>query len=450
MEFKLSDEIINEIRGLIESQQNDQLHRRLAKLHFSDIAEIMERLDYQDAIHIFNNLDSDISADTLLEVSSDTRKHILEQLTPKEIAKEIDELNTDDAVDLIAEIPNEIRHQVINCISKQKHAYDIIELLRYDEDSAGGLMAKEYLKVNENWNVFTCIRNLRRQAKTVQRVHSIYVVDDRNNLKGRLSLKDLLTTSTRTPIKDFYIHNVDYVNVNTEASEVARKMQKYDLEAIPVIDDLGRLVGRITIDDIVDVIKESADQDFQMATGLTQDVEADDTIFEHARARLPWLFLALIGGFVAVKIASEFGYMMEQYGVIFFFTPLIAAMAGNVGVQSSAIVVQALAKNAFSGSIFTRLLKEFILSLVNGLILALILIITMHLLLNIDFIIGFAVAISLIMVNIIASLIGTFVPFILDRFKINPALATGPFITTGNDIVGILIYFYIAKLIIGS
>ena len=449
MEFKLSDEIINEIRGLIESQQNDQLHRRLAKLHFSDIAEIMERLDYQDAIHIFNNLDSDISADTLLEVSSDTRKHILEQLTPKEIAKEIDELNTDDAVDLIAEIPNEIRHQVINCISKQKHAYDIIELLRYDEDSAGGLMAKEYLKVNENWNVFTCIRNLRRQAKTVQRVHSIYVVDDRNNLKGRLSLKDLLTTSTRTPIKDFYIHNVDYVNVNTEASEVARKMQKYDLEAIPVIDDLGRLVGRITIDDIVDVIKESADQDFQMATGLTQDVEADDTIFEHARARLPWLFLALIGGFVAVKIASEFGYMMEQYGVIFFFTPLIAAMAGNVGVQSSAIVVQALAKNAFSGSIFTRLLKEFILSLVNGLILALILIITMHLLLNIDFIIGFAVAISLIMVNIIASLIGTFVPFILDRFKINPALATGPFITTGNDIVGILIYFYIAKLIIG-
>ena len=450
MEFKLSDEIINEIRGLIESQQNDQLHRRLAKLHFSDIAEIMERLDYQDAIHIFNNLDSDISADTLLEVSSDTRKHILEQLTPKEIAKEIDELNTDDAVDLIAEIPNEIRHQVINCISKQKHAYDIIELLRYDEDSAGGLMAKEYLKVNENWNVFTCIRNLRRQAKTVQRVHSIYVVDDRNNLKGRLSLKDLLTTSTRTPIKDFYIHNVDYVNVNTEASEVARKMQKYDLEAIPVIDDLGRLVGRITIDDIVDVIKESADQDFQMATGLTQDVEADDTIFEHARARLPWLFLALIGGFVAVKIASEFGYMMEQYGVIFFFTPLIAAMAGNVGVQSSAIVVQALAKNAFSGSIFTRLLKEFLLSLVNGLILALILIITMHLLLNIDFIIGFAVAISLIMVNIIASLIGTFVPFILDRFKINPALATGPFITTGNDIVGILIYFYIAKLIIGS
>jgi len=450
MEFKLSDEIINEIRGLIESQQNDQLHRRLAKLHFSDIAEIMERLDYQDAIHIFNNLDSDISADTLLEVSSDTRKHILEQLTPKEIAKEIDELNTDDAVDLIAEIPNEIRHQVINCISKQKHAYDIIELLRYDEDSAGGLMAKEYLKVNENWNVFTCIRNLRRQAKTVQRVHSIYVVDDRNNLKGRLSLKDLLTTSTRTPIKDFYIHNVDYVNVNTEASEVARKMQKYDLEAIPVIDDLGRLVGRITIDDIVDVIKESADQDFQMATGLTQDVEADDTIFEHARARLPWLFLALIGGFVAVKIASEFGYMMEQYGVIFFFTPLIAAMAGNVGVQSSAIVVQALAKNVFSGSIFTRLLKEFILSLVNGLILALILIITMHLLLNIDFIIGFAVAISLIMVNIIASLIGTFVPFILDRFKINPALATGPFITTGNDIVGILIYFYIAKLIIGS
>jgi magnesium transporter len=280
-------------------------------------------------------------------------------------------------------------------------------------------------------------------------VHSIYVVDDENRLKGRLSLKDLLTTSTKTPISDIYIPKVDYVKVDTKDVEVARIMQKYDLEAIPVVDELGRLVGRITIDDIIDVIKEEADKDYQLAAGISQDVEADDSILELTKARLPWLVLALFGGFIAVEVSGHFEGAMEDFRVLFFFTPLIAAMAGNVGVQSSAIIVQGLANDTLSGSVWQRLFKEVKLSLFNGLILALILLLGSHFLLGVEYIIGITVSIALISVIVIASLIGTFVPITLNKYGIDPALATGPFITTSNDIFGILIYFSIAKVILG-
>jgi magnesium transporter len=276
---------------------------------------------------------------------------------------------------------------------------------------------------------------MRIQAENISRVHSIYVVDDEDRLLGRLSLKDLLTTAAKTPISEVYIKKLNSVNVDAEDVEVARIMQKYDLEAIPVTDELGRLVGRITIDDIVDVIKDEADQDYQLAAGISQDVEADDSILELTKARLPWLVLALLGGFISVKVLGLFGGAMLQHGNLFFFTPLIAAMAGNVGVQSSAIIVQGLANDT--------------LSLLNGVILAVILFLGSHFLLNVEFIIGVIVTIALISVIIIASLIGTFVPLLLDKFGIDPALATGPFITTSNDIFGILIYFTIARLILG-
>ncbi|MFN4197997.1 MAG: magnesium transporter, partial [Flavobacterium sp.] len=341
------------------------------------------------------------------------------------------------------------KEQVISELEDVEHAKDIVDLLRYDEDSAGGLMAKELVKVNENWNVLTCVKEMRAQAENVTRVHSIYVVDDEGRLKGRLSLKDLLTTSTKTPIKEVYIPRVDSVKVDTKDVEVARIMQKYDLEAIPVIDEMGRLVGRITIDDIVDVIKEEADKDYQLAAGISQDVEADDSIIELTKARLPWLVLALFGGFIAVKVSGQFEGAMEDYGVLFFFTPLIAAMAGNVGVQSSAIIVQGLANGTLSGTIWHRLFKEVRLSLLNGTILALILLLGSHFLLGQEYIIGITVSVALISVIVIASLIGTFVPITLNKYGIDPALATGPFITTSNDIFGILIYFSIAKLILG-
>jgi len=449
MEFKISKEFIAQIEQLISENKEQELQNLLLDLHFADIAEIMDELDSHEASYIFNALDSEITAEILLELDEDVREKILKKLSPKEIAEELDELSTDDAADIIAELSQERKQQVISELEDVEHAKDIVDLLRYDEDSAGGLMAKELVKVNENWNVLTCVKEMRAQAENVTRVHSIYVVDDENRLKGRLSLKDLLTTSTKTPISDVYIPKVDYVKVDTENVEVARIMQKYDLEAIPVVDELGRLVGRITIDDIVDVIKEEADKDYQLAAGISQDVEADDSILELTKARLPWLVLALFGGFISVRVLGLYEPAMKVFPELFFFTPLIAAMAGNVGVQSSAIIVQGLANNALSGSLFNRLLKELSLSLLNGSILAILLILGSHFLLNIDYMTGVTAALALLSVIITASLIGTFIPIILDKYGVDPALATGPFITTSNDIMGIIIFFSIAKVILG-
>jgi magnesium transporter len=449
MEFKISREFLTEIEQLISENKAQELLLLLDDIHFADIAEIMEELDDHGAAYIFNTLDSEKTAEILLELDDEVREKILRNLSPKEIAEELDELSTDDAADIIAELPQHKKEQVISELEDVEHAKDIVDLLRYDEDTAGGLMGKELVKVNENWNVLTCVKEMRIQAENISRVHSIYVVDDEDRLKGRLSLKDLLTTSTKTPISQVYISKLNYVKVDTEDVEVARIMQKYDLEAIPVVDELGRLVGRITIDDIVDVIKDEADKDYQLAAGISQDVEADDSIIELTKARLPWLVLALLGGFITVKVLGLFEGAMLNHGNLFFFTPLIAAMAGNVGVQSSAIIVQGLANDTLSGSIINRLLKEVSLSLLNGVILAAILFVGSHFLLNVEVIIGIIVTIALVSVIIIASLIGTFIPLLLDKFGIDPALATGPFITTSNDICGILIYFSIAKLILG-
>ena len=449
MEFKISKELITELEQLIQSKNDQQLEVLLNDLHHADIAEILDELDFDEATYIFKVLDSEKTAEILLELEDDLREKILSRLSPKEIAEELDELETNDAADIIAELSQSKKQEVISELQDVEHAKDIVDLLRYAEDTAGGIMHKELVKVNENWNVFTCIKQMRIQAENISRVHSIYVVDDEDRLLGRLSLKDLLTTSSKTPISEVYIKKLNWVNVDTEDVEVARIMQKYDLEAIPVTDEMGRLVGRITIDDIVDVIKDEATEDYQLAAGISQDVEADDSILELTKARLPWLVLALLGGFVSVRVLGLFGGAMTNHGNLFFFTPLIAAMAGNVGVQSSAIIVQGLANDTLSGSLFNRLIKEVSLSLLNGVILATILFLGSHFLLNVEFIIGVIVTIALISVIIIASLIGTFVPILLDKFGIDPALATGPFITTSNDICGILIYFSIARLILG-
>jgi magnesium transporter len=449
MEFKISKELVQELELLIQTKNDQQLEVLLNDMHHADIAEVLDELDFDEATYIFKVLDSDKTAEILLELEDDLRENILKRLSPKEIAEELDELETNDAADIIAELSQDLKAEVISELQDVEHAKDIVDLLRYAEDTAGGIMHKELVKVNENWNVLTCIKEMRIQAENISRVHSIYVVDDEDRLKGRLSLKDLLTTSSRTPINDVYIRKLNHVNIDTEDVEVARIMQKYDLEAIPVVDELGRLVGRITIDDIVDVIKDKADEDYQLAAGISQDVEADDSILEHTKARLPWLVLALLGGFISVKVLGLFEGAMIEHGKLFFFTPLIAAMAGNVGVQSSAIIVQGLANNTLSGSLFNRLIKEVSLSLLNGLILATILFAGSHFLLDVEIIIGVIVTVALISVIIIASLIGTFIPLLLDKFGIDPALATGPFITTSNDICGILIYFSIAKMILG-
>ena len=450
MQFEITTEYIQKIQQLIAEQKNDALLNLLEEVHYADIAEIIEDLTIDESLYLIKLLDSDKTSDVIAELDEDDREKILKGLSSKEIAEEIDELDTDDAADIIAELPEEQKEEVISHIEDVEHAKEIVELLRYDEDTAGGLMAKELVKVNENWNVLTCVKEMRAQAEEVTRVHSIYVVDDNDILKGRLSLKDLLTTSTRTAIKDVFIKKVDSVSVNEDAEDVAKVMQKYDLEAIPVIDELGRLVGRITIDDIVDVIKEEAEKDYQLAAGIVEDVEADDTILELTRARLPWLILGLFGGLGSVFIMEGYEEFMAnpEYKRLFFFTPLIAAMAGNVGVQSSAIVVQGLANDIIKGSLFSRLVKEVSLSLISGVVLG-ILVMIFGFITNMELKFSFTVALSMLIVIIVASLIGTFVPIILDKKGIDPAIATGPFITTSNDIFGIFLFFFIAKLMLG-
>jgi len=446
--FKLTDELLQEIERLIEDQKNPKLEALLEEVHYADVAEIIDELNEEQATYLIKLLDSDKTSDVLTELDEDVREAILNNLSTKEIAEELEELDTDDAADIVGELPKEIIQEVISEIEDREHAKDIVDLLRYDENSAGGLMAKELVKVRESWNVLTCVKEMRAQAENVTRVHSIYVVDDDDKLKGRLSLKDLLTTSTKSHISDIYIPKVDSVNVNEDPEEVAKIMSKYDLEAIPVVDEMGRLVGRITIDDIVDVIREEAEKDYQLAAGISQDVEADDSIWDLTRARLPWLFLGLVGGVGAAAIMGGFEDLISKHAILFFFTPLIAAMAGNVGVQSSAIIVQGLANDDLKGSISNRLIKEMLLAALNGVILAAVLLLFTWAYKG-DFLTALAISISLIVVIIVAGLIGTFIPLFLDKRGIDPAIATGPFITTSNDIFGILIYFWIAKMVLG-
>lgn len=408
--FVLSDALIEQIEILIENKSDQSLLDLLQEVHFADIAEILHELTLEEATYIIKLLDSEKTSDILTELDSDLRDNILRNLSAKEIAEELLELDTDDAADIIADLPESRKEEVISYIEDLDHAKDIVELLRYDEDTAGGLMAKELVKVNENWNVLTCVKEMRVQAENVTRVHSIYVVDDNDKLKGRLSLKDLLTTSTKTAIKDVYIPKVDYVNVHDSAEDVARIMSKYDLEAIPVVDEIGRLVGRITIDDIVDVIKEEAEKDYQLAAGITQDVEADDSIWKLTKARLPWLLIGMFGGLGAASIINGFQDAMELYPILLIFIPLIQATAGNVGVQSSAIVVQGLANDTIGGEIINRLGKEFLLGLVNGIAIATVVLLVSHFLFDTSYLVSVTIGIALITVIVNAAIIGTFIP----------------------------------------
>jgi len=448
MAFEITEEFLENLIGFIYENNDSEIKELFAEVHFADIAEVLEEVSFDEAIYIIKLLDSEKTSEVLTELDEDTRENILENLSAKEIAEEIGEMDSDDAADIVGELSPERQRRVINALENDELAADIKELLSYADNTAGALMAKELVKVYETWTVAGCMRRIRGQAQEVTRVHSIYVVDKEDKLVGRLSLKDLIVAKSDQKISDISKATVDAVNVNENDEEVAKIMVKYDLEAIPVVNDNNVLLGRITIDDIVDVLKEEADKDYQMAAGLTQDVDSDDSIFELTKARLPWLFLGLIGGVGAFIIMEGFQDVFTTYASLFFFTPLIAAMAGNVGVQSSAIIVQGLANDDVKGSINSRLIKEMLLATLNGAILALFLFLFVWVYEGkID--LALAISISLVVVIIIAGLIGTFVPLFLNKRGIDPAIATGPFITTSNDIFGILIYFMIAKMILG-
>ena len=448
--FQLSEELLKKIADLILAKKNTPLKKIVKDVHFVDMAEIINELNEDQGIYLIKLFDSEKTSEILTELNEDVREKILKALSVKEIADAFEELDSDDAADILGELSEKRKEEVISEISDNNLADDLKELLSYKEDSAGGLMAKELVQANENWSITKCLKEIKKQGENVTRVHSIYVVDDKQKLIGRLSLKDLIISPAKKLIKDIYIPKVDSVNVYEDGEEVAKIMSKYDLEAIPVVNNKKQLVGRITIDDIVDLIKEEAEEDYLLAAGVQGDVEADDSIFELTKARLPWLFLGLVGGLGSVFILEGFEEVMTHpsYKTLFFFTPLIAAMAGNVGVQSSAIIVQGLANDVVKGSLVSRLLKELGLSLINGFILGF-LTILFGLATNLPIELSITISLSMLCVIVVAALIGTSVPILLDKKGIDPAIATGPFITTSNDIFGIFLFFYIAKIILG-
>ena len=445
MKFELTKEFLQEIIDKIDRQEFELIKTELSELHNVDIAELIEELDEEYGKILFELFEDETSAEILVELDEESREAVLEDLSSQEIAEDlIENLDSDDAADIIADLPSEKKVEVLSHIEDIEHASDIVDLLSYPENTAGGLMAKELIKVNEKWAVLRCVREMRKQAEEVDKVYTIYVVDDDDVLLGTLSLKKLLLSPEKTYIKNIYNEKVFSVKANSDDEEVANIMEKYDLIVLPVVDDLNRLIGRITIDDVVDVMKEEAMEDYNKASGISEQVDASDNILTLTRARLPWLLIGLMGGIMGAEVIGIFD--IENNIELAFFTPLIAAMGGNVGVQSAAIIVQGLASNNLGiDSLAQRLMKELGVALLNGIICSgLIMIITS--LIGYPNSISFTVSISLMAVIIFAALFGTFIPLVLDKYKIDPALATGPFITTVNDVLGLFIYFMIGKL----
>ncbi len=448
MPVEVTQELIEDLRNIIEQGDDQRARAIMNDLHPVEIAGVYEELNIEQARYLYLLLDGEKAADTLMELDEDDRERFLKVIPSEVIAKQfIDNMDSDDAADVIGGMSAEQKEEVLQYVRDVEQAGDIVDLLAYDEDTAGGLMAKELIKVYENWNVVTSLREMRKQVKDVDEVYYVYVVDDSNILKGILSLKKLLTANTNAKIKNIYDADVISVRTDTHKEEVANIMNKYDLVALPVTDSIGRLMGRITIDDVVDVIVEEAERDYQMISGITEDVEPTDRVWLLTRARLPWLMIGLLGGILVAQVISLYESDLKVYPEMAIFFPLIAAMAGNVGVQSSSIIVQGLASKTYRiERSFRNLLKEFVVALINGFILSGI-IFAYNIIVAQPLALTVTVSLSLFSVILFASIFGTIIPLLLNRFRIDPALATGPFITTMNDIIGLLIYLMMGRLL---
>ena len=446
LQYKLTKDFIEQIQELIAADNGKDIAKQLIDFHEADIAEILDVVSIEEAKYIFRLLEDEKASDVLVELEEDVRLKFLEALSAKEIAGQMDNMDSDDAADIMAEIPEEKQEAVIQQIEDPQQAIDIASLMQYDENTAGAIMGTELICVNENWNTDQCIEEMRIQAEGVQYIYTVYVVDNDKRLTGMLSLKSLLFAKKGTLVKDIYIENVRYVNSDESLEEVASMMKKYDFVALPVLNPDRILIGRITIDDVVDIIQEEAEKDYQMASGISENVESSDSVFALTRARLPWLIVGLVGGVLGAKVIGLFEGQLGKFPEMALFIPLIAAMAGNVGVQSSAIVVQGIASNNIDLSgIVGKLFKEFRVALLNGIVCAIIIFLFIFLV-DSDLKLGLTVGLSLLAVIIFAGIFGTLVPLLLHKRNIDPALATGPFITTSNDVIGLFLYLYIGYL----
>lgn len=448
MQFELNKEYIDHLFSLIENNKKEEVEAMMKELHPADIKEIYDVINIEQARYIHLLLDNEQASDVLIELEEPDRKRFLKILPGELIAKQyINHMDSDDAADVIGELSEEVREEVLFHLEDIEQASHILDLLGYEEDTAGGLMAKELIVVNENWNIATCLQEMRKQADVVDEVYFVYVVDNHQVLKGIVSLKKMLLSSEKTIVKDILQTDVVSVKATTPSEEVANIMDKYDLVAMPVVDSLGRLIGRITIDDVVDFIREEAEKNYNMVSGISTDITPSSGVWNLTRARFPWLLIGLIGGIFGAQIIGVFEYDIGMYPEMAFFLPLIAAMGGNAGVQSSAIMVQALAGQTLGlENHFKKLLRELGIAGLNGFVLS-ILLLAYNLIISSSLALTLSVSTALFSVILFASVFGTFIPLFLHKMKIDPALATGPFITTVNDISGILIYLFVGRVL---
>ncbi|MEM6524918.1 MAG: magnesium transporter [Bacteroidota bacterium] len=446
IQFELSNEFRERFHQAVQEKDEKFIVESLTGVKPADISALLEEFDSEESKYVIDILSADDRAEIINGLEPDTREKFLKLFSHQELTSVIVNLDSDDAVDLLNELPLVDREKVIAGLDNDEKEANILDLLRYDEDVAGGLMAKEIIKANQNWTVVQCIEEIRRQAENVQKVYSVYVVDDHDILLGRVSLKRIILANDTTKIGDIFESDIVSVETFVSEEEVAQLMRKYDLDAVPVVNVQGRLLGRITIDDVVDVITELAEEERNAMAGITEDVEEDDSVWMLTRARLPWLIVGVLGGFISAKFIGIFEEDLMRITAIAFFIPLIQATGGNVGIQSSSIVVQSLANpSAFSDSLFNRLLKVFLVAVLNGLVLSL-MVYGFNLITDGTGSLATIVSTALFCVVIIASFLGTLTPLILNRFGFNPALASGPFITTLNDLLGLAIYFYTVHL----
>ncbi len=446
MQFELTAELLERLKEAIEEKNAAFLKEQLHELYPQDIAIIINQLNLEEAAYIYELLDDDVAPDVLLELDDDKREDLLRTFSSKEIAEQLDNMDSDDAADVIAELPEDIQEEVLSHIENIEQASDIAELINYEEGTAGSLMAKELVSVYAFETVTACIEEIRYQAHNVDVMYAVYVVDEKERLIGMLSLKKLIISHPLARVEEIFEPDVRAVKTSATSEEVSEIMQKYDLVVLPVVDQLDRLVGRITIDDVVDVIRETAEENMQRMSGISDDVDSNDRLWRSARARIPWLLVGMCGGIIGSRIIGTYEEQIKIHPEMAYFIPLIGAMGGNVGVQSSSIIVQGLANNTLiTGNITPKLLKELSVGLVNGLICST-LILGYSFLIE-DWKLATTVSMALLTVILCASFLGTFVPLTMNRFKINPALATGPFVTTLNDIIGITIYFLMGRLL---
>ncbi|MDE6342853.1 MAG: magnesium transporter [Muribaculaceae bacterium] len=439
---EFTEEDIEKIERMAESGDAEGIKNEIADLHPADIAELLRELSLKQAEYLFNLIeDQEKKADVLMELDEEDRKKLLEHMEPEQIGEFIDKLDTDDAVDLIQELDEEDREEVIQHIDDMEQAGDIVDLLQYDEDTAGGLMGTEYIAVNENWSMPECLKEMRRQAADLDEIYYVYVVDDDNRLKGILPLKKMITDPSVSKIKHVMQTDPVKVHADTPIDEVAIDFEKYDLVAMPVVDSIGRLAGQITVDDIMDQVREQSERDYQLASGISSDVDVDDSVFAQTKARIPWLLIGIIGGIINSVILTGFEAQIAAVTALAIFIPLIGGTGGNVGVQASAIVVQGLANGRLDiKDAWKQIGREVLIALLNAVVISGVVLIYVLCTQPHMYAVSFAVAASLFCVVIFATVFGTFVPLTLEKLKINPALATGPFIQIMNDVVGLLIY----------